>query len=457
MAAVRSALPAFALAALAVFAPSMARSQGGRAPSRTGYWPSATCANCHPRTVEQHMQSHHETSFMNPLFQAQYFEELLPKASRDPKLAEEARSCTACHAPVAFATQKTHFSGEMTADPSMSGVTCDLCHTISGYEGPTPRNGNFISRPSEQKLGPFPSGTNWHHVYSELQTKSEFCATCHEAVNHNGVLVKGTYSEWKKSSFAERGVQCQDCHMTRDGFQVESGSRFESGAAAQGGLFKAPIRDKLYTHRFPGAHARAQVEGAIAVSFVRPPEQAGPGDTVAFSIQVDNHRTGHRMPSGSADLRLLWLEVTARAGPKSWPVPARAKALGGYSVAGTGDRDPELLSSDVPLGARTYRAVYFDESGRQTLSSYEAARIVWDNRLDPGERRNEAYEFTIPAEVRGTLRLEARLVYLSFPTWLAKRMEVRAAEPIQVAAATAQVAVSSAPHGPAVKRGGPPR
>src|SRR6266540_5269294 len=154
MAAVRSALPAFALAALAVFAPSMARSQGGRAPSRTGYWPSATCANCHPRTVEQHMQSHHETSFMNPLFQAQYFEELLPRASRDPKLVEEARSCTACHAPVAWAYQRAYFTGPMPTDPSMSGVTCDLCHTITGIDGPTPRNGNFVSRPSDKKLGP---------------------------------------------------------------------------------------------------------------------------------------------------------------------------------------------------------------------------------------------------------------------------------------------------------------
>jgi hypothetical protein len=447
---------ATALAVASILPCPAAAQRGVRAPSPTGYWASATCAGCHPRTVQQHTESHHESSFRNPLFQAQYFEELLPRASRDPKLVEEARTCTACHAPVAWAYQRSYFTGPMPTDPSMSGVTCDLCHTITGIAGSTPRNGNFISIPSEKKLGPFPSETNWHHSYSELQTKSELCATCHEAVNHHGVTVKGTYTEWKRSQSAAAGVQCQDCHMTRDGFLSTDGlPEHESGKAAEGGLLRAPVRDKLYTHRFPGAHSHSQVEGAIGLAFEHVPAQARPGDTIGLSLQVDNHRTGHRMPTGSADLRLLWVEVTARAGTTRWAVPATVKAKGGFGVAGAGDQDDVFIGKDVPAGARLYRAVFFDDRGQQTLSSYEAVRVAWDNRLESGERRTEPYELVIPKNVAGPVQLEAKLIYLSYPTALAKKMGVALAEPVEVAHATAEIALTSGPRPPPVLKGGP--
>ncbi len=431
---------------VAVFAlPAGAHAQMGRSPSPTGYWPSSVCAGCHLRIVEQHMQSHHETSFRNPLFQAQYFEDLLPRASRDPKLVDEARACTSCHAPVAWSFRRQHFSGSMPADPSMSGVTCDLCHTISGYDGREPRNGNFISAPSESKLGPFPSETNWHHVYSELQTKSELCATCHEAVNHLGLGVKTTYSEWKKSPFAARRIQCQDCHMTRNGFLTADAVSHESGKAAEMSMGTAPVRGRLHTHRFPGAHSRSQVEGAIGLSFLKVPKNAAAGQPIAFTIVVDNHRTGHKMPTGSAELRLLWLEVSASYGKKTVLVPATVKALGGYGTAGSGDDDSQLLGTDVPPGSRMYRAVFFDESSRQTFSSYDALRIVWDNRLDSGEKRVEPYAFAVPEDAGGPMRIQARLVYLSYPTAFAKQFEVAPAEPVEVGSAAATVEVAPSP------------
>ncbi len=444
MTTVRAAL--VAAAALAIAPAARASGTGaGRAPSPTGYWPSQTCAGCHARTFEQHAASHHESSFRNPLFQAQYFEELLPRASRDPALVAEAKSCTACHAPVAWAFQRKFFTGEMPTDPSLSGVTCDLCHTITGYEGPEPRNGNFVTAPSDKKYGPFPTETNWHHVYSELQTKSEFCATCHEAVNHRGLEVKATYSEWKKSAFAAKGVQCQDCHMTRDGFLVAGRPQFESGQASENRLVNAPVRGRLYTHRFPGAHSTSQVEGALGVTFQKAPAEARAGQTVAFSVAVDNHRSGHKMPTGSADLRLLWLEVTARIGDRTVRVPARVKALGGYGVAGAGEEDPLILGDDVPAGSRIYRAVFFDADRKQTLASYDAVQAVWDNRLGPGEIRVEPYELAIPDAASGTVRLEARLVYLSYPTAFARRMEVAPSKPVDVAVTAAEVAVIAVP------------
>ena len=194
-------------------------------------------------------------------------------------------------------------------DPTMSGVTCDFCHTISGYAGNIPQNGNSISEPSERKFGPFRRETNWHHVYAELQTKSAVCAVCHNAVNHHGLEIKSTFTEWKNSRYAREGIQCQDCHMTVYGFQTGGKPTYDSGQAAHMIPGSAPVRAKLYTHRFPGAHSRTQVMGAITLAIEPGSSSVPPGDELAVRVHIDHERTGHKMPSGSADLRQLWLSL----------------------------------------------------------------------------------------------------------------------------------------------------
>ncbi|UCE72760.1 MAG: hypothetical protein JSU99_06145, partial [Nitrospiraceae bacterium] len=179
----------------------------------TEYWPSTTCRNCHDTIFRQYSQSMHKQSFTNPVFQAQYFKELLPLAFDDKDILSEAKKCIACHAPEAFMRYNSLITSKEEIDPLKSGVICDFCHRITGYKDESPGNGNYISSPGPEKLGPFIHKKNWHHVYSELHTKSEFCAICHNAVNHHGLEIKSTYTEWKDSRYAEEGIQCQDCHM----------------------------------------------------------------------------------------------------------------------------------------------------------------------------------------------------------------------------------------------------
>ena len=91
------------------------------------------------------------------------------------------------------------------------------------------------------------------------------------------------------------------------------------------------------------------------------------------------------------------------------------------------------------------RAVFFDVDKRQTLASYDAVRIVWDNRLESGEQRVEPYELVIPADASGPMQVQARLVYQSYPTSFARRMEVAAPQPVEVAATAATVEVIPVP------------
>ncbi len=198
-----------------------------------GYWRTSTCKGCHDQIVAQHLASSHERSFTNPAFQAQYQKDLLPKAATDPDLQAEARECIACHEPVTYAMKGPGFLSLREIDPDMNGVTCDICHSMTGYRDAKPQNGNYIIEPSDRKLGPFKGEGDWHHTYSELQTKSEICAVCHEAVNRHGLRIKATFTEWQESAFAQQGVHCQDCHMNIDGFLTSGKPRFASGTGCR--------------------------------------------------------------------------------------------------------------------------------------------------------------------------------------------------------------------------------
>lgn len=409
------------------------------------YFASSTCEICHQKIVGQHAQSQHEKSFENPVFQGQYFRELLADAKRDPELYREAATCTACHSPIDYVVLGGRVYSE-PVEPGKSGVTCDFCHTIAGYEGQAPGNGNYISRPGEQKMGPFKHKYDWHHVYSELQTKSEFCAICHEATNLHGLNVKSTYTEWKNSRYAAEGVQCQDCHMNLRGFLAAGKSVYDSGRAADSSNTfgrGAPSRSVLYTHRFPGAHSRSQMveSGAIklAIAVESENQAVSPGDDIIIRIFVDNSLTGHKMPSGSADLRQLWLELLADTGAGTVIIPASSTGSGTYDVSGKGPFDNEILGSDIPAGDRIYRAIFVDKTDRQTLSFYDAVDIVFDNRLNASETREETYYFRIPKDAVGRVTLAATLRYLPYPSSFSRRFGLPDPEPFEIGAARTEI------------------
>jgi hypothetical protein len=384
----------------------------------------------------------HARSFVNPVFRAQYFDEVLPLTAGEPALQWEADMCMACHSPIAFLTHAGGIVREEQVDPLMSGVTCDFCHTMSGFTGERPENANYVSEPGYRKLGPFAHEKDWHHVYSEFITTSEFCAVCHNFVNHLGLEIRSTYSEWKTSRYAEKGIECQDCHMNVDGFLTAGRPTYESGQAARMTVGRAPFREVLYTHRFPGAHSRTQVTGALALEIETDLAAVSPGDELHIEVQVDNSRTGHKMPSGSPELRLLWLDLQAQHQGAAAYIPATPGEDGETcDVSGHGSCDRELLKDDVPDGSRVYRAVYADEVGCRTLASYRAAKTVFDNRINAAEIRKEAYVYEVPKNAAGTLVLVATLHYLSYPRAFAESLGVPAVEPVEIAAARKELRV----------------
>jgi len=383
----------------------------------------------------------HERSFTNPVFQAQYFGELLPRAEMNPRLRRDARGCIACHAPVGYILGKGRVTAREDVDPEMSGVTCDFCHTIEGYRHESPGNGNYISVPGDQKLGPLYYGLalSWHRRYSELHAKSEFCAICHSQVNRHGLEIKATFTEWKDSPYQEKGIECQDCHMNVQGFLTAGEPVYESGQAAQTSLAYPPYRSEIYTHEFRGAHSRTQVVGALTLKIEVEQAAVSAGDEIGVSVFVDNSRTGHKMPSGSAELRFLWLEVKAYAPGdrqmRAIPIEVSTDLEGEdrYGMFGGSEIDRDAARDDVTKGSRIYRAILVDEAGKQTLSSYDATRIIFDNRLSAAEIRRETYRFRIPEGAEEKLFLYADLYYFPYPGLFAKRLGLARADGVVIA------------------------
>ncbi len=196
------------------------------------------------------------------------------------------------------------------------GVSCDLCHTITGFEGDTPYNFNWISEPGRLKQGPKPGLVSPHHdtVENEFLRSADFCGTCHNEMSPYGMWVKSTHLEWREGPYAEQGVPCQDCHMPK----------------AMGRNAKMAEPDMIAQHLFHGAHDEGKLRGSIEMR-MHPAEREVEIDGAAMiSVQLFNGKCGHKVPSGSVEDRIMWLHVTATDSEgKTYHLPVDPKGFEG--------------------------------------------------------------------------------------------------------------------------------
>jgi len=405
------------------------------------YQTATSCINCHETIVKQFNESMHAQSFENPIVRAAFFNGLLPRAEKNSELAAEVSACIACHSPATFALKGGGLTALNDTMKDIPGVGCDFCHSITGFQGTEPEGGNYLAQPCARKLGPYPYKNDHHRAFSELHGKSEFCAVCHNRTNRYGLEIISTFSEWKKSSYAAKGIECQDCHMNRNGFLTGGEAVYDSGAVAHGTMINPADREKLFTHRFPGAHSQSQVMGAINLKLKGRQFRLRPGMEMVLYVDVDNSRSGHKLPTGSAELRLLYLDLVATVNGKAIHIPANSLNREKFDVAGKGKFDAAVLGQGIPAGSRLYRAVCVDPDGEQTLFSFDAREIVFDNRLSASEVRREFYTFMIPEDATQGFTLTARLYYLRYPGSLAEELGIEPAKPVELASSRQELVI----------------
>lgn len=352
----RACCPASSAAILCHLAPAL-----GQLPqvNLDGWTSSAVCGECHQAIHAVWQHSLHANAWSNGVFQAAY------RRSTEAYGEAQGRLCLRCHAPTVRHTDDDAVARPITAE----GVTCDFCHSVSGVDLTDPVDPIRIEVGSA-KYGPLRHAQSSAHkiINSRIHTRSEFCAACHEYRNAGGLTILGTYSEWKRSSYAKRGRQCQDCHMPLVPGRVVALK------------VEAETPTSVNLHDISGSHDIERVRKAITLD-VEGYEWIG--DRVWAYLTVANKGSGHCFPTGLPMHRAV-LEVSLRDG------------------AATVDR------REIP-----FEIVMLTKSGKPIATEFEvfgaAARVRSDTRLKPDETRRIEVAFETVKASR--LSLYAALYY----------------------------------------------
>jgi len=376
--------------------------------------PTLCGTSCHVDFYQQWSQAMMSQSYTHHWNEIEYFKLAVPHAAKDPIVAGIKAGCNGCHSPMAFMAGDVPPPLPAKNSRANESVSCDICHTITGFKGDAPFNFNYISEPGKTKNGPREGAVSPEHVTrkSEFLGQAEFCGTCHNEKSPYGVWVKSTHLEWKEGPYAAQGVKCHNCHMTYT----------ETYSAAMGQ--KHP---DVRQHLFHGAHDPGKVRGTIELRIHPDIREAEPGDAVKFTVALFNQKTGHKFPTGSVEDRIVWLHVEAvDAKGKVYHLTVNKKGFEGeeYTIAGDtlAYQDmgipldipsfPGVQRDGIPLGDRIFRLPYFDPQGRMTMLQWNTKSLGVDYRLGPRETKLETFTFQVPDDIpAGQLKVTATLNY----------------------------------------------
>ena len=352
--------------------------------------------------------------------------------------------CLRCHAPGAWLAGRSEPPGGSTDGCGLEGmiddtyandfdgVTCHLCHRMmvndsppSGQLASYQENAQFWIDDSDCggegqpcRRGPYAYGqgeTTPPHPfqYSPYHLTSEFCANCHNVTNPaRNLIVNGvdqgirfpmerTHTEWAQSEYAVAGpsaATCQTCHMPEA--QVEgsyacvflSNDRTGNMAVhrfAGGNSWIPEVLRQTYLNLDLDSEFAATRDAAIdmlqnhsADIAVTAPLEVTSGTQMQATVRVTN-RTGHKLPTGYAEGRRMWIGVEARDGNgvKFWE-------SGAYDAA-TGDltHDPAIKIYRAEQGVwnqnGTNACDVVNGSGEAVFHFTRNDCVKLDNRIPP--------------------------------------------------------------------------
>ncbi len=369
---------------------------------------------CHTLIYRQWQQSMMSQAYTHHWDEIEYFELAVPHARKDEKVAEVEAGCNGCHSPLAYLAGDIPPPRPEMNSRANESVSCDVCHSIVGFEGDTPYNFNWIIKPGRAKQGPRGTGDSPAHqmVKNDFLATAEFCGTCHNEKSPYDIWVKSTHLELKEGPYYAEGVVCQDCHMTYARAQTAS---------------MGPVYDDARMHLFHGAHDVGKVQGTVELKVYADLEQCVPGEPAVFTVALFNQKTGHKFPTGSVEDRIVWLHVQAAdADGNTYHLPVDPKGFEGehYTIADTvlayqdigialNQPDfPGVQRDGVPVGDRIFRMPYFDPQGRMTIQQWNTASLGVDYRLGPRETKLETFTFNLPYQIApGEMTVRATLNY----------------------------------------------
>ncbi len=325
--------------------------------------------------------------------------------------------CLRCHTPAAYtAGRATPGNGSALSalDGDTDGVHCDTCHRSvvpAGVAGaPFLSNAQlyFSDAPADMvpaRFGPRDDPfTSPRHpsMGSAFVRDARLCGQCHDVdhpLNHRltadgrdtgaPLPLQSTYSEWAQSDYARRAAPqtCQGCHMREVTGEALPSTRIPG----------APARANQRRHEFLGANewgmallkaaypgeldeaydaqrarTREYLRTAARVEVVDAPRTGAAGSTVRVRVRVTN-LSGHKLPTGYEDARVMWLQVQSGA-----------RVVSGAFTA-------DELVEDAQARVYRFQAGHL-EGGRAARSDFVARHnvVLEDTRIPPLGMRADA-------------------------------------------------------------------
>jgi DNA-binding beta-propeller fold protein YncE len=425
-----------------------ANSPDGKTPHEKDWVNSAACRECHSEMFDQWADSNHRLmGESNPYYKV--VEDLAAKVE-----GEEFRSwCMGCHQTAKLSSGwkassdtahmfeqggasliEAHEKGEVDLD---EGTSCLMCHRITAVEDAGLAgggNGSYTVNLRDRETYVFENDDNpvlkWLgdrqinakpevHKASYLQPfykDPKLCGSCHgEFSPGTGAVIVNTYGEWLESPFnrpddPSKNRTCVDCHMHADPTRIGTAI---PGQSTDGG----PVKDNVVTHQFVGANhhlvgLRNKDLEAQSIALLRTAATLTSRlqDQGAVVVRVANTGAGHKLPTGVADFRQMWLQVTVR------------DASGAVVVDSGHLDDGGVLDPEVRVFAKTFGRADGTHAG---LVFWRHEKMLSDTRIPAGGYRDESYP--LPEGTVFPVSVEARLMFRIYPQWVTDA--VRAAFP----------------------------
>ena len=421
------------------FWPSNAQIQGGTFIQPGAFPTAAYCAHCHEAAYHQWRESAHANSFREPFYTKNV--QLLI----DEKGMPTARHCEGCHNPVALLSGALTPGSKVNRTFDSDGVTCMVCHSIAKVQANYGTGSYVMGIPAvmvDAKGDPIPGQVSFDAILAHPERHSkavmkdfyrsaEYCGTCHKAAlptmvnGYKWLRAFGTYDEWQTSSYSKQNPlpfyskqqqTCQSCHMETEAspwhdYSARNGAiashRWTAGNTAIPYYYK--YSDQLHKTEAALKNENLNVDifslrKASDDKLIAPLGSASftlePRDVVEATVVIQNKLIGHSLIPEQRDFYEAWVEfeVTDATG--------RVLTHSGFLNA-DGTLDAEAHSF-------TNRMVDKDGNYLDRHQVWSRRVVAYDNTIQSGRSTLVRYQFRIPQDAKGPLRMVARVNYRHF-------------------------------------------
>ncbi|HEY6231174.1 MAG TPA: tetratricopeptide repeat protein [Pyrinomonadaceae bacterium] len=424
------------------FAPSNASSQTGTFIVPEKFVASTRCGTCHTDAHAQWRQSAHANAFREPFYQKNV------KDLQSQKGIEFTRHCESCHNPAALFTGALTKNSKVKRPFDEDGVSCIACHSIQSATG-RGIGGYVMGEPAllvkedgtqllagvtdQQILDDIPS--HRRAMMRPLLKSAEFCAACHksqvprELNDYKFLRAFSVGDEYQMSSFSKESPHpyyvrdketCNSCHMKR-----EPAPLFDV-SAKQG---------KLASHRWPAANTaipvfykwpeqldavnkfletdvvgidifalRRKSPGNGPEDFIAPLNRGSfsvkPSDRITAEVVITNKNIGHSFPPELRDFYEAFVEFTVTD-------------ESGKTLYQSGFIKPNGYLDESAHNYKSY-LVKLDGSFNDKHQIWRTRGVAQNNQIQSGRSDVARYQFRVPAQQTGSLRIKARVRYRRF-------------------------------------------